>query len=147
VIEFNARFGDPETQALIPRLESDLAEVCLASATGELEGVKLQWSRQACASVVLASAGYAGSYATGHEIQGIEAAESLGAHVFHAGTSLQDGTVVTSGGRVLAVSALGDTFGTARRLAYDAASKIDFEGRTMRSDIGARAEEAERSVR
>lgn len=147
VIEFNARFGDPETQALIPRLESDLAEVCFASASGELEGVKLQWSRQPCVSVVLASQGYPGSYQTGHEIQGIEAAEGLGAHVFHAGTSMQDGALVTSGGRVLAVSARGDTFEAARKLAYDAASKIHFEGRMMRSDIGARAEEAERSVR
>ena len=147
VIEFNARFGDPETQALMPRLESDLGEVCMACATGDLEGVKLQWSPDRCVTVVLASGGYPGSYRTGIPISGIDDAESMGAVVFHAGTAEVDGSVVTAGGRVLAVSALGETFEAARDLAYDAASRITFEDRLMRTDIGARAAEAERSER
>jgi phosphoribosylamine--glycine ligase len=144
VIEFNARFGDPETQALLPRLRSDLGEVLLAAATGELAGVELDWSPDACVSLVLASGGYPGPHETGFPITGIEDAANLdGVAVFHAGTALRDGDVVTSGGRVLAVSALGATFGAARSLAYSAASKIDFEGKHLRSDIGARAEEFE----
>lgn len=147
VIEFNARFGDPETQALLPRLESDLAEVCLACAMGDLEGSKLQWSQDRCVSLVLASGGYPGSHETGSEISGIEDAESLGALVFQAGTAERDGKLVTAGGRVLAVSASGGNFAAARSLAYDAASKITFQGRHMRSDIAARAEAAEGSER
>ncbi|MGH2755460.1 MAG: phosphoribosylamine--glycine ligase [Actinomycetota bacterium] len=146
VIEFNARFGDPETQALVPRLRSDLGEVTIAAATGELEGMKLEWSPEACVSVVLASGGYPGPHETGHAITGIEAVESLdGVAVFHAGTALREGELVTAGGRVLAVSALGSTFGAARSLAYSAAAKIDFKGKHLRSDIGARAEDLERT--
>lgn len=139
VIEFNARFGDPETQALLPRLESDLGEVCMAAATGRLEGTKLQWSPDACVSVVLASGGYPGPHETGFEITGIEDAESSGATVFHAGTTLADGQLVTSGGRVLAVSALGPTFDDARERAYEAADLIGFEGKHLRRDIALRA--------
>ncbi len=146
VIEFNARFGDPETQALLPRLESDLAEVCMASATGSLEGTKLQWSPDRCVSVVLASGGYPGPHEVGFEISGIAAAEAAGALVFHAGTATSDDGLVTSGGRVLAVSALGPSFEVARTLAYDAVAKIDFEGRHFRTDIAARAEQAERDA-
>lgn len=146
VIEFNARFGDPETQALLPRLESDFAEVCLASATGGLEGTKLQWSPDRCVSVVLASGGYPGPHETGFEISGLAAAEATGALIFHAGTVLSGDDLVTAGGRVLAVSALGSSFETARALAYDAAAKIAFEGRHFRTDIAARAERAERDA-
>ena len=144
VIEFNARFGDPETQALIPRLRSDLGDVLLASATGELAGVELDWSPDACVSLVLASGGYPDTHDTGFPITGIEDAENLdGVAVFHAGTAAKDGDIVTAGGRVLAVSALGPTFGAARSLAYSAASKIDFQGKHVRTDIGARAERFE----
>lgn len=146
VIEFNARFGDPETQALLPRLESDIAEVCLACATGDLEGMKLQWAPDRCVTVVLASGGYPGSHRTGVPIAGIEDATGLGALVFQAGTATSDAGLTTSGGRVLAVSALGATFEDARVLAYDAASRITFEDRLMRTDIGARAADIERSL-
>ena len=143
VLEFNARFGDPETQALLPRLESDFAEICLACARGELEGTKAQWSSSVSVALVLASKGYPGSYATGLEITGVEAASALeGVDVFHAGSALRDGKLVTSGGRVLAVNALGDSFSSARALVYKAAEMIDFEGKHMRSDIALRAEQA-----
>ena len=144
VLEFNARFGDPETQALIPRLDSDLGELCLAAASGDLEGMKLEWSPRACVSVVLASRGYPGRHRTGLEISGVGEVQALeGVNVFHAGTELDEERLVTAGGRVLAVSALGDGFGAARRLAYEAASRIDFEGKHMRSDIALRAERSE----
>ena len=139
VIEFNARFGDPETQALLPRLESDLGEVCTAAAGGDLDGTKLQWSPDRCVSIVLASSGYPGPHETGLEISGIEDAESSGAIVFHAGTALDDGKLVTSGGRVLAISALGPTFDEAREGAYAAADLIRFEGKHLRRDIAVRA--------
>ena len=147
VIEFNARFGDPETQALLPRLESDLAEICLACATGDLEGTKLQWSQDRCVSLVVASGGYPGPHETGLPISGIHDAETLGALVFHAGTAERAGELVTAGGRVLSVSACGASFAAARSLAYDAASKITFEGRHMRTDIATRAQAAEGSDR
>jgi len=145
VVEFNARFGDPETQALIPRLRSDLAEVALAAATGALGGMRLEWSPEVCVSVVVASGGYPGRYSTGHEVYGLDAAGALdGVVVFHAGTKVADGRIVTSGGRVLAVSALGDSFAQARSRAYEAVGLIDFEKKHMRSDIGLRAEFRER---
>lgn len=145
VIEFNARFGDPETQALIPRLESDLAELCVATADEDLAGMKLRWTSDACVSVVLASAGYPSSPQTGVPIEGIEQAASVeGVAVFHAGTARDDdGVLVTAGGRVLAVSALGPTFAAARARAYDAAEMIRFDGKHMRGDIARRAEHAE----
>jgi len=144
VVEFNARFGDPETQALIPRLESDLGEVCLACADGQLEGTKLQWSRQTCVSVVLASGGYPGGYDTGVPIDGLtEAATVESVVLFHAGTRTEGDSIVTAGGRVLAVSATGDSFGEARTRAYDAASRIRFEGKHVRADIAARAQDSE----
>lgn len=140
VIEFNARFGDPETQALIPRLLSDLSDVCLAAATGDLKGVALDWRDEACVSVVLSSGGYPGDHQTGFPISGLQdAAARDDCHVFHAGTALRDGEVVTSGGRVLAVSALGATFDDARKRAYEAADLIHFEGKHMRRDIAERA--------
>jgi phosphoribosylamine---glycine ligase len=148
VLEFNARFGDPETQALLPRLASDLGEVCLACAAGELEGMALEWRPEACVSVVLASAGYPGPAPTGLPVDGLEAAEALSdVAIFHAGTARRDGRIVTDGGRVLAVSGLGKTFAVARERAYRAAGLIRFEGVQARSDIGARAEAAERTAR
>ena len=144
VVEFNARFGDPETQALIPRLRSDLAEVCMASATGELAGVSLGWSPGTCVAVVLASGGYPGAHATGVPIQGVERAAALeDVEVFHASTALRDGQLVTAGGRVLTVSALGQGIKDARRRAYEAASFIHFEDKHLRTDIGLRAEDCE----
>lgn len=144
VIEFNARFGDPETQALIPRLKSDLGEVMHASASGDLAGAKLKWSKDACVTVVLASGGYPGAHETGRTITGVEAASAMdGVTVFHAGTALKGDELVTAGGRVLAVSATGDSFKVARERAYEAADKIEFEGKHARTDIGRRAEESE----
>ena len=146
VIEFNARFGDPETQALIPRLRSDLGELCLAASCGELAGMTLSFSQEACVTVVAASGGYPGEHETGLEITGIEEAEATGAEVFHAGTALEEGLLVTAGGRVLAVSASGESFAAARRLAYDAMSKIHFTNMHVRSDVALRAELAERGA-
>jgi phosphoribosylamine--glycine ligase len=147
VLEFNARFGDPETQALLPRLDSDLAEVAAACATGELAGLKLEWSPDVCVCVVLASQGYPGSYETGTPIRGIGEVASLdGVHVFHAGTSAENGRIVTSGGRVVAVSALADGFERARRRVYEAANRIEFHGKHLRSDIALKAERAERKM-
>ena len=144
VIEFNARFGDPETQALLPRLESDFAELCLASATGQLEGTKLHCRPDVCVAVVVASEGYPGPHETGFVIGGIEEAETVaGVEVFHSGTRLAEGVLETDGGRVLAVSALGDDFSTARARAYEAVSRIDFEGARCRTDIALRAERRE----
>ncbi|MEA2477148.1 MAG: phosphoribosylamine---glycine ligase, partial [Actinomycetota bacterium] len=141
VVEFNARFGDPETQALIPRLKSDFAEVCMSAATGSLVGVSLEWDPRPCVSVVLASDGYPGSYPTGKEIKGADVAAAHDeVFVFHAGTAEVDGRLVTSGGRVLAVSALGDTYRRARELAYRAADMIEFDGKHLRRDIARRAE-------
>jgi phosphoribosylamine--glycine ligase len=120
----------------------------MAAASGELAGTELAWTPEACVSLVLASGGYPGSHETGFTITGIEDAENLdGVAVFHAGTARRGDDIVTSGGRVLAVSALGPTFGAARSLAYSAASKIDFEGKHLRSDIGARAERFEEEKR
>jgi phosphoribosylamine--glycine ligase len=139
VIEFNCRFGDPETQALIPRLEGDLAEALAACIEGRLSEVKMQYSDQVCVSVVAASGGYPGSYETGIPVEGLPEASAVeGVTLFHAGT--EDGPaggVVTSGGRVLAVSALGEGFAEARRRAEDALGKVSFDGMRYRSDIGA----------
>jgi phosphoribosylamine---glycine ligase len=144
VIEFNARFGDPETQAILPRLRSDFGEVCLACATGELDGTRLDWSEEACVSVVLASGGYPGEHRTGFQVRGIGEAEFLhDVHVFHAGTRRDGERLVTAGGRVLAVSALGRDFARARALAYKAAERIRFQNMYLRSDIALRAERAE----
>ncbi len=145
VLEFNVRFGDPETQALLPRLESDFGKICLASARGELAGMKLDWKGDACVAVVLASGGYPDSHETGFEITGVDKARSLGGvDVYQAGTAMEGDRLVTGGGRVLAVSALGTTFAEARARAYDATDLIDFEGKHLRNDIGLRAERSER---
>lgn len=141
VLEFNARFGDPETQVILPRLKNDLVEVMLACAEQRLDEVELAWRDEWAVAVVLTSAGYPGSYEKGKVITGIGDAEAMeDVTVYHAGTAVrEDGELVTSGGRVLAVTALGDTFEAARDLAYEACEKIDFEGKTLRHDIGLRA--------
>lgn len=141
VLEFNARFGDPETQVILPRLENDLVDVMLACAEQRLDEVELSWRDEWAVAVVLTSAGYPGSYEKGKVITGVEGADALdGVTVYHAGTAVTDaGELVTSGGRVLAVTALGDTFEAARDLAYAACEKIDFEGKTLRHDIGLKA--------
>ena len=141
VLEFNARFGDPETQVILPRLENDLVEVMLACANQTLDEVELSWRPEWAVSVVLTSAGYPGSYEKGKVITGIEDAEAMeNVTVYHAGTAVSDaGELVTAGGRVLDVTALGETFEAARDLAYAACEKISFEGKTLRRDIGLRA--------
>lgn len=141
VLEFNARFGDPETQVVLPRLEGDLVNVMLAVAEGRPEDIVLSWSDKWAVSVVLASEGYPGSYEKGKVILGLEEAQDLdGVIVFHAGTALNpDGELITAGGRVLNVVALGDTFEEARNRAYEACELIKFEGVQYRSDIGRRA--------
>jgi phosphoribosylamine---glycine ligase len=136
LIEVNCRFGDPETQVLMPRLRNDLGQVLLACATGELKDVTLDWSEDACVSVVVASGGYPEPYKTGLPIQGIEDAEAMdGVAVFHAGTATRDGTLVNSGGRVLNVSALGPSIPAARQRAYEAVEKIEMDGKHFRRDI------------
>ena len=140
VLEFNARFGDPETQVILPRLQNDLVDVMLACAEQRLDEVELSWCDDWAVSVVLTSAGYPGSYEKGKVITGIEDAEALdGVTVYHAGTREQDGQILTNGGRVIDVTALGATFEDARNLAYAACEKIDFEGKALRHDIGLRA--------
>ena len=144
LLEFNARFGDPETQVIMPRLESDALEAFYMVATGKLDALDLRWTDQVAVCVVLASDGYPGSYEKGKVILGIEEAEELdGVTVFHAGTAFnQDDELVTNGGRVLNVVALADTFEDARGLAYEACDKINFEGKQYRHDIALRALEA-----
>ena len=138
VLEYNARFGDPETQAVLPRLRSDLLELLEAAARpGGLAGVEPVWSDDWAVTVVLASRGYPESSSSGDPIAGLDEAE--GAEVFHAGTAERDGEIVTAGGRVLGVTALGATPGEARDRAYAAAERIRFDGRQLRSDIAARA--------
>jgi phosphoribosylamine--glycine ligase len=137
VLEFNVRFGDPETQALLPRLEDDLLEVLEAAAHGALPGERpVRVSPDPCVAVVLAAAGYPGRPRTGDTIRGLDEAAALGAEVYHAGTAYgHDGNIVTAGGRVLAVAARGPDVWGARRAAYAAADRIDFEGRQLRRDI------------
>ncbi|MCU0771163.1 MAG: phosphoribosylamine--glycine ligase [Verrucomicrobia bacterium] len=140
VLEFNARFGDPETQVYLPRLETDLLKLLMASAEGRLAEVEMNWSSQAAVCVVMASGGYPGHYAKGKVITGLDAAARLPqVKVFHAGTALKDGQVVTHGGRVLGVTAWADTLAAARDAAYDAVARIHFEGAHYRKDIAAKA--------
>ena len=139
VLEFNARFGDPETEAILPRLDSDLGEALAACARGTLSEIDLAWKAEACVAVVLAASGYPGSYQTGHPIEGIEKAEEVGGvSVFHSGTALRDGRVVTAGGRVLVVAGRGATLADAARQAYAGVDRISFAGKSYRTDIGAR---------
>ena len=137
-LEFNVRMGDPETQAILRRLDSDLGEICFAAARGGLERVKPRWSEEAATCIVLASAGYPGSYQTGKTITGLEeAARGKEVVVFHAGTRRgATGAVETSGGRVLGVTARASTLAEATETAYQAVGKINFEGMHYRRDIG-----------
>ena len=146
VLEFNCRFGDPETQALMPRLASEPAALFLACARGELPSRRVDLRPGACVTVVLASGGYPGAYETGFEIEGLEAAERVGgATVFHSGTTEGRGRVVTAGGRVLSVSATGSSIAEARERAYDASGRVSFEGMRYRADIAALAAKEERT--
>jgi phosphoribosylamine---glycine ligase len=140
VLEFNCRFGDPETQPLMMRLQSDLLEVMLAVAENRLDQVELKWDRRPALCVVATSKGYPGKYTTGVPITGIEQADSMpDVKVFHSGTKLLNGKLATDGGRVLGVTALGNTFADARRRAYAAMDLIKFEGMHFRKDIGYQA--------
>ena len=142
VLEFNCRFGDPETQAVLPRLRSDLADLCLAACQhGGLSGRDAKFAEEWAVTLVLASAGYPESSSKGDVITGVADAMASGAEVTHAGTASRDGELVTAGGRVLNVTALGPDPDAARRRAYDAADLIKFEGRQIRTDIAARAVE------
>ncbi len=140
VLEYNARFGDPETQAILMRLESDLVDALQAAVEGRLSAAELRWTPGASACVVAASAGYPGSYKTGFPITGLDqAAKVPGVQIFHAGTSLSNGEIVSSGGRVLGVTAVATTLEDALHQAYKALAHIHFEGITYRRDIGHRA--------
>jgi phosphoribosylamine---glycine ligase len=141
VLEYNCRFGDPETQAVLPRLRSDLLELLEAAVTpGGLAGAEPEWSPDWAVTVVLASRGYPASQSKDDLISGLDEAARI-AQVLHAGTAERDGRIVTAGGRVLSVTALGGTPGEARDRAYEAAERIEFDGRQMRGDIAARAVE------
>ncbi|MCL4499884.1 MAG: phosphoribosylamine--glycine ligase [Chloroflexi bacterium] len=138
VVEFNARFGDPETQVVLPLLESDLVDIMLNSIDGRLDTADVSWYNSKALCVVMASGGYPGDYAKGKVITGISEAEAAGVMVFHAGTELKDNDVVTSGGRVLGVTAVGDTYEDCIERAYTGVGKIHFDGAHYRHDIGAR---------
>ena len=147
VLEFNCRFGDPETQPILMRLRSDLAELCLAACDGRLATQRLDWDPRAALGVVLAAGGYPASYRKGDAIDGLDRQDAADCKVFHAGTVLDAGIVRTNGGRVLCVCALGDTVGAAQRRAYQRVREIHWSGMLHRSDIGYRAIQRERSRR
>jgi phosphoribosylamine--glycine ligase len=139
VLEFNCRFGDPETQALLPRLEGDLLAALAATAQGELAGIDIAAASKAAVVVVLAAAGYPDAPEAGVPLSGLEAATAQGALVFHAGTALRDGRLVSAGGRVLNVVGTGDSVGDAREHAYSAIERIDFPGVQLRHDVAQKA--------
>jgi phosphoribosylamine--glycine ligase len=151
VLEFNVRFGDPETQPVLMRLKSDLLEVLLAVCDGTLDQITLEWDRRPAVCVVMASGGYPGDYEKGKKISGLNEAQQLeDVIVFHAGTKDQNGDIVTNGGRVLGVTALGETIGVtalgetiadAKTRAYQAVDKIKFDGAYCRRDIANKAME------
>lgn len=142
VIEYNCRFGDPETQVVLPRLKTDIVDIFEAIDNETLSDLDVEWSDDACACVIMASGGYPKSYPKGIEITGLSNGQLDGVTVYHAGTKLQDNKLVTSGGRVLGVTALGDTLENALKKSYDAVEIIHFEGAHYRRDIGKRALEA-----
>lgn len=142
VIEYNCRFGDPETQVVLPRLKTDIVDIFEAIDNETLSDLDVEWSDDACACVIMASGGYPKSYPKGIEIAGLSNGQLDGVTVYHAGTKLQDNKLVTSGGRVLGVTALGDTLENALKKSYDAVEKIHFEGAHYRRDIGKCALEA-----
>ena len=135
MLEFNCRFGDPETQSLLPRLDGDVLEALAAAAAGELDGIALPASNEAAVTLVLAAGDYPARGDAGSPIDGVADAEAAGALVFHAGTALNDGRLVTNGGRILNVTSLGATIAEARTRAYEAAGRIEFDGVRYRSDI------------
>ena len=139
VIEYNCRFGDPETQVVLPRLKTDIMDIFEAIESETLSELNIEWSDDACACVIIASGGYPKSYPKGLEISGLTNGQLSGVTVYHAGTALKDGKLVTSGGRVLGVTALGRDLKEALDKAYAAVDKIDFENKHFRKDIGARA--------
>jgi phosphoribosylamine--glycine ligase len=138
VVEFNCRFGDPEAEVVLPLLESDLAEALHRTAAGSLKGLTLDWRPGFACDVVMASGGYPGPYEKGAEITGLDAAEDEDLVVYHAGTSRENGRVLTSGGRVLNVVGMGDTLQRAVDRAYRGVSQISFQGAHYRRDIGFR---------
>ena len=139
VLEYNCRFGDPETQPIMLRMKSDLVAHCLAALEGTLDRETAEWDERAALGVVLAAAGYPGDYRKGDVISGLPVEEEPGLKVFHAGTALVDGKVVTAGGRVLCATALGESVAEAQRRAYDLVRRIHWEGAFHRNDIGYRA--------
>jgi phosphoribosylamine--glycine ligase len=140
VLEYNVRFGDPETQVIVPRLKSDLVPIMLACADGALDKIKPQWTNEVAVCVVLASGGYPGKYKKGMPISGLEQARKVkGALVFHAGTALKGGRIVTDGGRVIGATALGKDIPSAIERAYQCADAIRFENKYCRTDIGKKA--------
>lgn len=143
VLEFNCRFGDPETQPVLARLQSDFAELCLSTFDGTLESVEMTWDPRAALGVVMASGGYPGSYSKGARIIGLDAPLDEHTRIFHAGTQLDDGEIVTSGGRVLCAVSLGESVNAAAKRAYAAVERISWEGAFYRRDIGYRAIERE----
>jgi len=147
VIEYNVRFGDPETQPIMMRMQSDLVEICNAAIDQTLDNVTTSWTSQAALAVVMAAGGYPNSYAKGHAIDGIDSAATgvAGLKVFHAGTANKDNAIVTSGGRVLCVTALADNVSEAQQKAYQQIEKISWQDAFYRSDIGYRAITRERS--
>ena len=138
-LEFNVRFGDPETQSILPRLQTDIVEMFLAACDGRLHEMKVRWDDQACVCVVIASGGYPGKYQNGFAIQGLGQIKDEDTIVFHAGTKNDGGILVTNGGRVLGVTALALSIDAAAKKAYNAVSKIEFEHMFFRRDIGNRA--------
>jgi phosphoribosylamine--glycine ligase len=144
IIEYNCRFGDPETQPIMVRLKSDLVALCLAAEDGRLDTQTCEWDSRAAVGVVLAAGGYPASYRKGDVITGFDAAEATGCKVFHAGTAEKDGQVVTSGGRVLCVTALGDSVAAATERAYEGVDAIDWQDVLVRRDIAWRAIARER---
>ncbi|MFT4614175.1 MAG: phosphoribosylamine--glycine ligase [Bacteroidia bacterium] len=139
VIEYNCRFGDPETQPIMVRLQSDLVALCNTALDGALDTAEAKWDKRCAIGVVLAAGGYPGNYGKGELINGLDAPQAQGIKVFHAGTSSQDGKVVTNGGRVLCVTALGDDIREAQTRCYAAVEQISWKGVTLRRDIGWRA--------
>ena len=136
VIEYNCRFGDPEAQVVLPRMENDLIDVIEACIDGTLDEIDLSFRREPCVCVVLASGGYPSSYEKGKEIHGLGAFDGKkDCFCFHAGTAEKDGKIVTNGGRVLGITAVGNDLEDARRKAYEAAGWVDFEGKYYRHDI------------
>ncbi len=143
VIEYNCRMGDPETQPILMRLKSDLVEICEAALEGALNEMVSDWDPRPAVGIVLAAGGYPGDYKKGDVISGLPENESAGEKVFHAGTSLKDGKVVTNGGRILCTTAMAPTITEAQQRAYDLANKISWDGCYKRDDIAYRAIERE----